>query len=153
MFPNTSFSLFNNITADEMSGEMNRNVFYCAEEPECQWFQSFDEHRLPGRVKKLFVQSPPGRARSKPRQAHTQPITQRYFLKLALISCCFQAPHPPSYGQAQTWKNRVLRLYNGFTSFLFFPVTVFLGGWHWLLQTNIVINSPIVSQTSELGDL
>lgn len=102
--------------------------------------------------KKLFVQSPPGRARSKPRQAHTQPITQQYFLKLALISCCFQPP-PLPYGQAQTWKNWVLRLYNGFTSFLFFPVTVFLGGWHWLPQTHIVINSPIVSQTSELGDL
>lgn len=34
------------------------------------------------------------------------------------LSCCFSL-----FQQAQTWKNRVLRLYNNFTSFLFFPVS------------------------------
>lgn len=45
----------------------------------------------------------------------------------------------------------MLRLYNNFTSFLFFPVTVFLG-FLGTLQASIVISSPIVSQTSEPGD-
>lgn len=89
----------------------------------------------------------------RPRQAHTQPITQHYFFKISINFLLLSGSPPTSHGQAQTWKNGVLRRYNRFTSFLFFPVTIFLGGWHLVLQANIVISSPIVSQTSELGDL